>query len=155
MMPAGGYQRPTSPAPVSGPGAMSQRTDGGPGSSQTARYVAGMPYGEGADFMDIQSMAPMAAAPNIPSASSMGSAPSQLESMEPASIIPLNAPSMRPSEPITTGVDVGPGAGPEALPPRMQNQKVHDLASSLQPLLEYDTTGDIALLYRLAVSRGW
>lgn len=155
MAGVGGYQRPTNPAPVSGPGSMSQRTDGGPGSKQAARYVAGMPYGEGAEFMDIQNMAPMEAAPKAPSASSVGSAPDQLARMEPPQVVPLTAPTTRPGEPVTTGIDSGPGAGSEIMPRQMQNQQVYALASALQPLLEYDTTGDIALLYRLAVNRGW
>ena len=33
----GGYQAPTNPAAISGPGALSQRTDGGP--TQPAQYM--------------------------------------------------------------------------------------------------------------------
>ncbi len=42
MAEQGGYRAPSSPAPVSGPGALSQRTDGGP--TQGAKYVSGLPY---------------------------------------------------------------------------------------------------------------
>lgn len=152
----GGYQRPTSPAPVSGPGSLSQRTDGGP--AQGAKYVAGMPYGEGADFMDIQSMAPMEAAPRMPSASSVGASPRQIadaDSESEINLVPLNAPSQRPNEPVTAGVDVGAGPGSDVLPRNVVAQNPYSLAASLQPLLEHDTTGDIAMLYRLAVNRGW
>ena len=55
----GGYQAPTNPAPVSGPGALSQRTDGGPADSQAAQYVSGLPYGEGQAFMAQQQAAPL------------------------------------------------------------------------------------------------
>jgi len=41
----GGYREPSNPAPVSGPGALSQRTDGGP--TQGAKYISGLPYGQG------------------------------------------------------------------------------------------------------------
>lgn len=113
MAGVGGYQRPTNPAPVSGPGSMSQRTDGGPGSKQAARYVAGMPYGEGAEFMDIQSMAPMEAAPRTPSAA--GARADFMAATESSPIIPLTAPSMMPSTPVTDGAAMGPGAGPESM----------------------------------------
>ena len=43
-MAAGGYQQPTNPAPVSGPGALSKRTDG---AGQPAQYMSGLPYGQG------------------------------------------------------------------------------------------------------------
>lgn len=115
----GGYQRPTSPAPTSGPGALSQRTDGGPGSKQAARYVAGMPYGEGADFMDLQSMAPMEAAQATPSAAGAAQDVRQVAAQgEP--IVPINADSMNPDEPVTAGVEAGPGPGSAALPANVQ-----------------------------------
>lgn len=150
-----GYQRPSSPAPVSAPGRLSQRTDGGPGAMQGAKYVSGLPYGEGAEFQDVQSMAPMEAAPRIPSATSVGAAPSQLGKMEPISVTPLSAPTARANEPVTTGIDLGPGAGSSAMPSMTQHQNPLSLAASLQPLLDHDTTGDVAFLYRLAVNRGW
>lgn len=149
----GGYQAPANPAPVSGPGALSQRTDGGPGAMQGAKYMSGLPYGQGQEFQDMQQMAPMEAAPSAPSASSVGSSPSQLADMP--QVVPFTAPSMRPHEPVTTGIDMGPGAGSEVLPQNVQGQSPLSLASSLQPLLQHDTTGDIAFLYRLAVNRGW
>ena len=50
----GGYQRPSSPAPVSGPGSMSQRTDGGP--SQPIRDMTGGDYGDATEMRDIQGL---------------------------------------------------------------------------------------------------
>lgn len=89
----GGYQAPNNPAPVSGPGALSQRTDGGPADTQAAKYVSGLPYGEGQAMMNMQQAAPMAAA----------------GMSAPAPIVPLNAPSQRPEEPVTAGANAGPG----------------------------------------------
>ena len=45
----GGYRQPSNPAPVSGPGALSKRTDGGAveGMTQAPKYMAGMRYGMG------------------------------------------------------------------------------------------------------------
>jgi hypothetical protein len=40
----GGYQAPRNPAPVSGPGKLSKRTDGGP--AQALMTPTGLPYGE-------------------------------------------------------------------------------------------------------------
>ena len=54
----GGKRTPRNPAPVSGPGQLSRRTDG-----QTTTEMTGMGYGENADFNDIQSSAPLSAAP--------------------------------------------------------------------------------------------
>ena len=57
MMEQGGYRKPNNPAPVSGPGALSQRTDGGP--TQPATYISGLPQGEGQATYDQQLAAPM------------------------------------------------------------------------------------------------
>lgn len=89
----GGYQAPNNPAPVSGPGALSQRTDGGPADTQAAQYISGLPYGEGQAMMAQQQAAPMAAA-GMPA---------------PAPIVPLNAPTQRPNEPVTAGANAGLG----------------------------------------------
>lgn len=105
----GGYQRPTSPAPVSGPGALSQRTDGGPGGTQAARYISGLPYGEGQQMMNIQQSAPMSGSSAAPSPSAAMSAGPQVP------VVPLGAPSVRPGEPVTHGADAGPGPGMESL----------------------------------------
>jgi len=121
----GGYQAPNNPAPVSGPGAMSQRTDGGPADTQAAQYVSGLPYGEGQAMMEMQQGAPMAA-------SGMTS---------PAPIVPLNAPSMRQNEPITSGVDAGVGPdmsslGLGARDLAAQNQAAAALVSYMPALLQ-------------------
>lgn len=85
----GGYRRPNNPAAVSGPGKFSQRTDGGPGETmkQAQRYISGMPYGEAGEINAIANAAPLAA----------GVSPEDITSQ----IIPLDAPSQRPSEPVT------------------------------------------------------
>lgn len=100
MAQPGGYRKPNNPAPVSGPGALSQRTDGGPADTQAAKYISGLPYGEGQEMMNIQGSAPMAAASMMPA---------------PAPVVPLSAPSQRKSEPVTAGADAGPGPGMSSL----------------------------------------
>ncbi len=101
-MPRGGYQRPKHPAPVSGPGKLSRRTDGGP-ASQTPAYIEGLPYGEGQETLDLQREAPMAAA-------------------EP--VRRLTDPTDRPDEPVTAGSPFGAGPGPEVLPQRQEDDAV-------------------------------
>lgn len=104
----GGYQAPKNPAPVSGPGAMSQRTDGGPADTQAARYVSGLSYGEGQALMNTQQSAPMAGSANTQSP--MMSMPSA-----PVPVVPFNAPSQRPDEPVTAGANAGLGPDMSAL----------------------------------------
>jgi hypothetical protein len=58
----GGYRQPMNPAPVSGPGALSQRTDGGAvdGMQQPMQQYTGFEYGENKSLNDQQAGAPMA-----------------------------------------------------------------------------------------------
>lgn len=106
----GGYRKPSRPAPVSGPGRLSRRTDGGP--AQKVRQVTGGPVGDRADFEAMQKSAPMAAndVPASSAPSPAGPPPG------PAVDVPaFNAPTMRPDEPITAGNPMGDGVGPEAM----------------------------------------
>lgn len=105
-MARGGYQQPSSPAPVSGPGALSRRTD-----SQPVRNPGGMAYGENADFADLQSSAPMAKAASVTPNTGQGSAAANGA----PTLTPFGAPTERPDEPLTEGNPMGPGAGPGVL----------------------------------------
>ena len=73
--------------PVSAPGAASSRTD-----IQPARVLGNAAYGEGKEFAEIQAGAPMRQVP-------------------PPRPLPtgLFAPTQRPNEPITAGIDYGDG----------------------------------------------
>lgn len=106
----GGYRRPLKPSPVAMPGALSRRTDGGP--AQTTVPMTGAAYGENADFNDIQSSAPLAAAPSVPNARMRNSGPTG----QSAAATPLFAPTGRPDEPVTAGAPVGPGPGQSMMP---------------------------------------
>ncbi len=77
----------------SGPGPFSKRTD-----RQGAKQLPNAAYGEQKQFQAEQAGAPMAKTPNPM-----------------ADVVPLTEPTRRPDEPVTTGVDVGPGAGSEIL----------------------------------------
>ena len=102
----GGARTPARPAPVSGPGAMSRRTDGGPG--QPVRNPGGMDYGDNQAFVAQQQAAPMAGR-------SATASPGGLADLISVPTTPITAPTAYPTEPLTTGVAGGPGAGPEVL----------------------------------------
>lgn len=139
----GGYRRPSNPAPVSGPGALSQRTDG-----QGARYMAGGQYGEGQEMMDLQTSAPMSKAPAQPRMRQPRSGRQVAE--EGMQVTPLFAPTERPDEPITAGAPFGPGPGPVS-----QQRMVEGRASSrLLALAAYDESGDLGFLADILVARG-
>ena len=104
----GGSRTPANPAPVSGPGAMSRRTDGGP--AQPARYMAGGDYGDGQAMMDLQTSAPMSASPTPQTRAQSAGAGQGV-----AAPVPLGAPTQRPDEPVTEGNPMGAGAGPSVL----------------------------------------
>ena len=139
-MPRGGYQRPSNPAPVSGPGALSRRTDGGP--TQGAKYIPGGKYGESKALMDAQTAAPMAA-------SRQPSMPQQSAGLSPLTL--LTAPTERPNEPPTAGMSFGPGPGLEAVGIVQQNQ---NLSSVLAKIAPYDKTGQVTELMNYLTSRG-
>ena len=114
-MTSGGYREPSKPAVQSGPGALSQRVDGGPASKQTARYIAGGDYGD-AGLLPLQQGAPMAAT-NMPSPQAVKTlqGPDQPQGQQYTPVTTLDMPTMRPDEPVTSGAAAGPGPGPEAL----------------------------------------
>jgi hypothetical protein len=120
-------------APVSGPGRMSRRTDRSP--SQKIRELPDAAYGEAQEFNDLQKQSPLANDPKAPAPGMQTGAPSG-GGMPLSSVIPLSAPTQRPDEPVTAGVNGGPGPGPEALGPAMsqrtaQYQSASDLVSQL------------------------
>lgn len=116
MAEQGGYRKPSNPAPVSGPGSLSQRTDGGPG--QPVREVPAAYYGERQEMRDIQGGATMAQG-SMPAGSpvmpSNGAAPPSAPITPGQGITPLTEPTQRPDEPGTAGAALGPGPGAEAL----------------------------------------
>ena len=66
-------------------------------------------------------------------------------------VTPLFAPSERPDEPITNGIDMGPGEGSSALMMAKSNEKLSD---TLAKMIPYDTSGEVAILYQQALARG-
>lgn len=108
----GGYRAPGSPAPVSGPGSMSRRTDGGP-----IRDLPDAEYGANKEFRDLQQAAPVSA-----------SSAAQQQTFDP-SMLPtgFGAPSEFTDMPVTAGADSGAGPGSEALGLPAAGNEVEDL----------------------------
>lgn len=102
---ARGGMRPT--APQNNPANVSATGGAGQSGSQGAKYYSGGEYGQGQELMAQQQGAPMA------KASSPTTAAPRMRNLP--QVTPLMAPSANPEEPVTTGIPLGLGAGPEAL----------------------------------------
>jgi hypothetical protein len=109
-----------------GPGKYSTRTD--------KLDMGSIAYGEGVETAAIQSGAPLNTTPDV----------------RPQPVTELFAMSDE-TRPITAGLDRGPGPGSEAL---MMSKSVVKLSDTLAQMLPFDTTGEIAVLYQEALSRG-
>ena len=118
----------TQAKPVSGPGALSQRTD----------MVNSDPnvYGDRKETKEIMSGAPMAKAQPVPT---------------PPPVVGLFDPTQNPNEPVTTGNPMGEGAGPEILnlPARTFNP-----SQILTRLSQSDPSGEVEMVLREMQSKG-
>lgn len=121
-------------AGVSGPGKFSKRTDSLPSTS----------YGEGVETQAISSGAAKAKTRGV--ADNVGGRPKKLPDA-----VPLFAPTQRPEEPITAGVDIGPGPGSSIMGAQGTPVKISDTIAKMIP---YDPTGDTAALYEQLAARG-
>jgi hypothetical protein len=126
-------------AGAAGPGKFSKRTD------LPSEY-----YGEGVETADIKSGANLASTRGV--ADNVGGRPVGPPTVA-APVTELYAPTERPNEPITAGIDMGPGIGSGGL--QMQSQLAQEkLSNTLAKMLPYDSTGEIGILYQQALSRG-
>ena len=125
---------------VSGPGKFSVRTD----------LPASQNYGDRKAMQEQIAGAPTARTPDVRGLPT-GQVQAAAQAAPQAPITELYAPTSRPDEPITSGVAVGPGPGPEVMGYAGQSEKLSDILSQMLP---YDTDGEIAILYQQAVSRG-
>lgn len=133
----GGPRTPAHPAPVSGPGNLSKRTDGGP-AKQSIQSLPDAGYGEQAQFRSDQQGAPITKV-EPPSGGAPGAAPSG--PLPP----PLDAPTTRSGEPVTAGVDAGAGPGSDSLglfdPSNMAAEDVRYMLAYL-PTFQYMVDSD-------------
>jgi hypothetical protein len=122
-----------------GPGKFSTRTDN--------LQMGSTAYGEGVETQAIKSGAPLSKTPDVRPAR----AGDVREAAGQSPLTELYAPSQRPGEPITSGIDMGAGPGASAL---MMQKSVARTSDTLAKMLPFDTDGSIAILYQQAVARG-
>lgn len=126
-------------AGVSGPSKFSVRTD--------KLELGSKAYGEGKDTQAILSGSALAKTGDVRPAR----AGDVREAATQAPVTELFAPTTRPGEPVTAGIDMGAGAPSKAL---MMQKSVTKTSDTLAKMLPFDTDGSIAILYQQAVARG-
>jgi len=132
-----GGDRPT--APQNNPANIS--ATGGNGQSgratQPAKYIAGLPYGQGESTMATQMAAPMQGTEQIGT--------TRLD------ITPLTAETKFKDEPITAGSDFGPGPDSSILNLPSAEQTI---LSVIRKIAQQDPSGDSELIYRMLEDSG-
>ncbi len=136
----------TTPARVSGPGALSQRTDGG----QKLMHLPDAKYGADKAMMEQQRAAPLAKAPELgaagggmaglPTSAPPGPGVAPSPAAPPQAITPFDAPSALPDQHVSTGMQAGSGAPG----PRPVEVKPSQLSDALAPYFAADDTGILA-----------
>ena len=138
----GGKRTPGSPAPVSGPGSLSQRTDGGP--QQVLSDISGMPYGENQELEEMQSAAPMSASGQATARASRRGGAGRATQRAAQRMVPLMSPTQRPDEPVTAGAPVGPGPGPSTFYREPQTPRLSDTMRKIEGISGDPTIARIA-----------
>ena len=127
-------------AGASGPGKYAVRSD--------KLTMGSTGYGEGVETEAIKSGAPLAETPDVRPARGGD----VREAATQAPVTGLFAPTERPNEPITAGIPMGAGPGPETL--MMRQQMTEKYSDTLAKLLPYDESGEITILYQDMLARG-
>jgi len=122
-----------------GPGKFSTRTD--------KLELGSTAYGEGVETQAIKSGAPLSRTKDVRPAR----AGDVREAAAQAPVTELFAPTERPGEPVTSGIDLGAGLGANAL---MMTKATAKTSDALEKMLPFDTTGEIGILYQQALARG-
>ena len=105
-MARGGRRTPKNPAPVSGPGALSRRTDSAPKPSE----AGGRPYGERKNLEALEGAAPMASAPSGSSPPVGAAPPIPVPNAFGPTTRPYEDPTMGAMSPLTNPVAQNPQA---------------------------------------------
>lgn len=128
----GGARQPSNPAPVSGPGQLSRRTDGGPADQkQPIRVPTGGSYGDATAMQNLQQQAPLAESPGGQVS------PGLLAGLQIPQGASIGAESEQPDTPVTAGADLG--AGPDSGALGLTPQSDDDMKRLLQylPVFEH------------------
>ena len=92
--------------------AVSATGGSGNAGTQGAKAMTGGEYGDNQAMMELQTSAVMNASPTMPMSPSQGR-PQQAPTGQ--QLTQLDAPTDRPEEPLTTGIDMGDGSGSEVM----------------------------------------
>jgi hypothetical protein len=111
-----------------------------------------MDYGDRSALMDQERTAAMSQADPVPTANIPTPSTAAGGAAGASGVVPYGAPTQRPNEPVTHGVDIGPGAG--ALQFTNSQQANGQLTSMLAQMSATDTTGLLGQLYEMAKQRG-
>lgn len=148
----------TSPAQVSGPGALSKRTDTG---GQPIRSLPDPKYGEAQEFRAMQKAAPLAdsggavPAPPYPSdIARMGQGGPNVP-QAPSEPLPGLFDAGDPEAYVTEGAPLGPGATSVAGLPGGGQFNPESLRSTLMQYAAADPTNQIANVANFLSERGW
>jgi hypothetical protein len=134
-MARGGYRKPANPAPVSGPGALSRRTDG----AQPVMDMRGGKYGEGKELRELQGSAAMKQSADSARPPAAGA----------NKVTPLFSPTERPEEPVTAGLPFGEG------PNIVQGAgRKPTLKETLLKAMQVSDDPDLEVIYNYLESRG-
>lgn len=123
----------------SGPGNKSTRTD---------QLTLGSAF-YADDLAELNTAAPKSKTLGTADKDKLGGRPASLKLETP--VTTLFAPSQKPNQNVLAGVDVGSDVGSSALLMKKSSVKLSD---TLAPMLAFDTTGEIGILYQDALSRG-
>lgn len=86
-----------------------------PRSYQAVKAPTGQAYGQAQDQQSAQKAIPLPRDPTTAGPSAQPGPDLLALAAQMGGGQPLNAPTQRPAEPVTAGLPIGPGAGPEAL----------------------------------------
>jgi hypothetical protein len=118
-----------------------------PNMMQAPSAPTGMPYGEHQASIQAQEAVPVAGG------GAPGDLMSRIASLPPVdfnSVPNINDPTMEPAEPITTGLPVGPGLGPEVLGPAAAGR----VESTLRLIADVSGNPEMRRLADIAALRG-
>jgi hypothetical protein len=127
----GGYRQPMNPAPISGPGALSERTDGGAveGMTQPMQSYTGGSYGNNKEMSDQQGGAPLAGSP--------------MPAMPP--MVSLDMPTQFPDEPLSAGANYGEGPGLDTS--GIRGQREPNIRQAVYRAMQFDSSGELEAIY--------
>lgn len=118
---------------------------------QPVQVASGMPYGERQVLEAAQRAMPLPAAPSVPSASAP--VPPRPQGPMPGAFGRFDRMTERPDEPLTAGMDMGPGPGREALAQGVMVTQDDQLVSQLRALYAIYPSSDVLRLLQVAESR--